>query len=48
MDSSILHGMLITWIVKDTVISPVLILHAAVYRAGLVLMIIGTYMTQAT
>lgn len=50
MDSGILHGTLITQIVKDTIISPVLILHAVVYRVmvGLVLMIIGTYVAQAT
>jgi len=45
MDSGILHGSLITQIVKDSIISPVLILHAVFYRVvvGLVLMITGTW-----
>lgn len=50
MDSDILHGTLITRIVTDTLVSPVLILHAVVYRVmvGLVLMIIGTYVAKTT
>lgn len=50
MDSGILHGTLITQIVKETIISPVLILHGVVYRVvvGLVLMVIGTYVAQTT
>lgn len=48
-NSGILHWMLITQNnIKDTVISPVLIPHAIVFRgmAGWVLMIIGGYATQ--